>query len=199
MSVPITPDKLEQIFDATTLQRGRRYFQAGHVRHLSVEGEGTELLSIHAVVNGSRRTPYQCDILIEPAQSSVRSGCSCPMGAFCKHVAATLLEAYYQSESSRRGKGYEADDMAVRQWVHQLHNRTARANSTPASRLVYVLTPQGFGNQTVIRVYKASLSKVGTFGKMQPSGNWSSIALDEKRPPIPHAGRHHATDLATRP
>lgn len=182
MSDIVAPDQLEHLFDATTLKRGRRYFQDSHVRHLSVEDEDSDVLRLHAVVNGSRQTPYRCEVLIEPAHASIRSACSCPMGAFCKHVAATLLEFDYQGHATPSQPGSAADDRAVHQWVQRLRNRRQQTGSTSSSRLFYVLDQRGGANQTLIQVYKASLRKNGTFGKMQLSNQWPRFALDETRP-----------------
>ena len=74
-------------------QRGREYARDGAVSEIDWDEE-TGLLS--STVRGSVAYPYRCHIELAPARDGyhrpVSGNCSCPVGANCKHVAATLLE-----------------------------------------------------------------------------------------------------------
>ncbi|MBN2981731.1 MULTISPECIES: SWIM zinc finger family protein [Cohnella] len=69
-------------FDDVTIKRGFQYFKQGRVRSL----EWAEPRSFEAVVIGTRRYQVHVDLDFFPV-----SACSCPVGGYCKHIAASLL------------------------------------------------------------------------------------------------------------
>jgi len=75
-------------------QRGREYARDGAVSEIEWHEESGLLSS---TVRGSLDHPYRCHIELAPARDGyhrpVSGNCSCAVGADCKHVAATLLEA----------------------------------------------------------------------------------------------------------
>ena len=72
------------------MEAGRIYHRQGRV--LSLEEHEQE---IDAVVRGSARQPYSVKIVLTREGSGVRikGSCTCPVGAYCKHIAAALLES----------------------------------------------------------------------------------------------------------
>ena len=78
--------ELKRVFGASTYFRGKGYFDAGHVRDLTVAPD-----ELGALVTGSGRHVYE----VEVTRSGRRldNWCSCPMGRSCKHVAAVMLAA----------------------------------------------------------------------------------------------------------
>lgn len=84
---------LPRLFDQKTRNRGRRYFNTGHVRWVEINEGDCE---IYGEVKGSRRKPYEVTIEFSPDGKDddiVEGFCSCPVGYNCKHVFALLLEA----------------------------------------------------------------------------------------------------------
>ncbi len=81
----ITLANFKEMLDPTILQRGRRYYDGGHV----VDLEERAADQWQATVAGTK--PYQVVITIEP-DGSLDWACDCPYdwGPVCKHVAATL-------------------------------------------------------------------------------------------------------------
>jgi hypothetical protein len=75
---------------ARAMEAGRVYHKQGRV--VSFEERPPEIL---AQVRGSSRVPYRVSITITPAEMEgvrIKGHCSCPVGAFCKHIAAALAE-----------------------------------------------------------------------------------------------------------
>jgi hypothetical protein len=87
---------------ARSLEAGRAYHRQGRVVHY--ENGGTAIV---AKVRGGRPRAYAQDIDIsgsDAGKAKIRSDCSCPMGAACKHVAAALLEGIARRTPTPAGK-----------------------------------------------------------------------------------------------
>ncbi|RMD76455.1 MAG: hypothetical protein D6818_00210, partial [Bacteroidetes bacterium] len=84
------------------IQRGRRYFQGGHVLFVKEEEPG----HWYAEVEGRAPVPYLVYIGLDPKQPDIIESweCSCPYdwGGMCKHVVAALyaLEEHFEELSS---------------------------------------------------------------------------------------------------
>jgi len=103
------------LVDAVDIIRlvGPRPFGAG--RDLAREGRVADLVAddagdvLTARVQGSAAEPYATRVELRPTRGDysrpLDSSCSCPIGAACKHVAATLLEANARSLTERSGAG----------------------------------------------------------------------------------------------
>lgn len=78
-----------------SLERGRRYLEAGKVRHLERDAKGR----IEAQVQGSQLVPYTVTIRYD-GSGVTSADCSCPYhgGSWCKHIAATLLATLQKPE-----------------------------------------------------------------------------------------------------
>ncbi|MGB1272196.1 MAG: SWIM zinc finger family protein, partial [Endozoicomonas sp.] len=87
---------LSRIFGNKTLQRGRNYFQAGHVMAIDLDEAEAAIIG---KVRGSGRKAYDASIRFDPFDTKgyvVEGFCSCPVEFNCKHVCALLLEAERQ-------------------------------------------------------------------------------------------------------
>lgn len=76
---------VRKLADARSFERGERYFAAGQVRRVTVEGT-----TVTASVDGTRTYRVRLDV----TPKGLRGRCSCPYGAdgvFCKHCVATSL------------------------------------------------------------------------------------------------------------
>ena len=71
------------------MEAGRVYHRQGRI--LSLEERPPE---IDALVRGSSQVPYRVKIMVTAREKEgvrIRGDCSCPVGAYCKHVAAVLI------------------------------------------------------------------------------------------------------------
>ena len=82
------PD-IQQFFGKTIYQRGRDYYQRGHVSNLMKNGQ-----TVQARVKGSEYRPYNVTIQLKDMQV-VNMHCNCLYDDDCKHCAATLLALLY--------------------------------------------------------------------------------------------------------
>lgn len=76
---------MRKLADERSFERGERYFAAGQVRRVTVDGS-----TVTATVDGTRTYRVRLDV----TPKSLRGRCSCPYGAdgvFCKHCVATSL------------------------------------------------------------------------------------------------------------
>ncbi|MDR6552196.1 SWIM zinc finger family protein [Paenibacillus qinlingensis] len=92
-------ERIRPKFDKVILARGWAYFNEGAVRDIQVEGTSI----IKARVDGTKSYKVTLDL-----KSFTRSGCTCPYGYYCKHMAAVLFEVAkqegYDPEELRSGK-----------------------------------------------------------------------------------------------
>ncbi|MFS8096186.1 SWIM zinc finger family protein [Lentzea alba] len=81
----VSKSAVRKLTDARSFERGERYFAAGQVRRVTVDGS-----TVTAMVDGTRT--YRVRLDVTPAGLSGR--CSCPYGSdgvFCKHCVAASL------------------------------------------------------------------------------------------------------------
>ena len=87
-------DDLRDFFSKAALRKAEDYQLQ---RRVTALGASDDLTNITARVRGSERMPYGVDIVLTfdgDELIDVDGDCSCPMAYNCKHVAATLLEAF---------------------------------------------------------------------------------------------------------
>jgi uncharacterized Zn finger protein len=96
---PYWIERIRPKFDKVIIARGFAYFNEGVVRDIQVEGTSI----IKARVDGTKSYKVTLDL-----KSFTKSGCTCPYGYYCKHMAAVLFEvakqAGYDPEEFRFGK-----------------------------------------------------------------------------------------------
>jgi superfamily II DNA or RNA helicase len=176
------------------LHVGARALEAGRVyqkqrRVLQYENGGD---SITARVQGNERRPYAQDIDITRSatgKSVIHSGCSCPVRAGCKHVAAALLEglarksAPYASARPNAAAKPPAPQPAkpiapelpaqLAAWLHALEEARERGSEEypkgQHQRIVYVFAPQARHDGGVPRlelgILTTRLLKDGSFSQ----------------------------------
>jgi uncharacterized Zn finger protein len=83
--VVVSKGAVRKLTDAKSFERGEKYFAAGQVRRLTVDGT-----TVTASVDGTRVYRVRLDV----TSTGLRGRCSCPYGAegvFCKHCVAASL------------------------------------------------------------------------------------------------------------
>ena len=85
VAIEVDVGTVQELADPKSFERGEKYFAAGHVRRISVDGT-----SVSATVDGTHTYRVRLDV----TRDGLRGRCSCPYGAevaFCKHCVATAL------------------------------------------------------------------------------------------------------------
>ena len=126
--------ELKDAFADIDLRRARALFD--NVSQLVVQTiDGG--VSVGALVQGSRREPYEVSLAIthaavrskELARWQVESSCTCPIATRCKHSAAALLRATQSpTETLARAAGQKTDEL--KQWMAEL--KAAARHAVPA-------------------------------------------------------------------
>lgn len=150
--------KLNEHFDATTLQRGRDYARRGLV--VSVEPLANGVLQ--ARVSNGRGKTYRQNIAM--MRGVIDGNCSCPVGHNCKHVAAVML-TWAAKQHAQPGLA-----APVQGWLRRIRDSAALSPhpearpedypDTVKDRLLYVLAP--LGAQMRIDICKGRVNAAGT-------------------------------------
>ena len=179
---------------------GARAFEAGRVyqrqgRVLALEERPPEIV---ARVRGSSPAPYSVHIKIAAAEGQgarIDGACSCPVGAFCKHIAATLIESRMRHPEvapgptpGKPGQGDEPLPAHISHWIAMLErSQTADSESFPPdaqSRLVYVFSVSEYCHAPSflhVEAWSARVLKNGGFSN-SPSRPELSNLLSENAP-----------------
>uniref|UniRef100_UPI001109BF38 SWIM zinc finger family protein n=1 Tax=Poseidonocella sp. HB161398 TaxID=2320855 RepID=UPI001109BF38 len=152
--------RLQDHFDAATLQRGLDYARRGHVVSVAPAPDGT----LEAEVANGRGRSYLQQIRLDRGQ--IEGGCACPVGWNCKHVAAAL--AVWAEQKS----GRPALALPVQGWLGRIRELApappppeARGEDYPPAvknRLLYVLAPAGPQAAFRIDTFKGRINAAGT-------------------------------------
>jgi superfamily II DNA or RNA helicase len=151
-------------FDATTIERGKRYAQQGRV---SLVGMAGDTLLTHC--QGSVARPYS-QHLDWDADGQLQATCSCPVGYYCKHCLAALwfLSASLPEQASATTV---ADVLSppLQQWLQQLPDSAQRRTGGESARLHYQLCrPAQDGEPWSIALHKAQVQRDGSVVQVQP-------------------------------
>ena len=96
LSDALNPREWRDMFDNRSLSRANQYLR----RVSSIERRDTgDTVTLDARVMGTAAKPYVTSVTIEPiapGRYAYDGQCSCPVGWFCKHVAALLMVAWQQ-------------------------------------------------------------------------------------------------------
>ncbi len=141
--------------------KGRGYLD--QVRELDIQED-----TVVALVQGTRPKPYRVDIRFksEP-EGGLRASfhCTCPVGGYCKHSAATLLKTLEERDRPDQVRP------EVLNWVQELRRLAdtpksgKRVKTAPTTRLFYLLSgPDGRGE------YRIKCVKARTDALGRPSG-----------------------------
>ena len=158
---------LRELLDSYTIEKGRAYQRNGRVVGVFVARDG---LAVSGLVQGTSRSPYAVEITLhsDDPRGYLESGCSCPLGGACKHVAALALEV------QRRGRHYvparpNLEDVAVDAWLRDLET-TAATNRSGDERVVYVIDVRNRGVTPELQIEAGVRKRLvsGEFGKPRP-------------------------------
>ncbi|TQM83037.1 SWIM zinc finger protein [Saccharothrix saharensis] len=93
-AVEVNVDVVRGLADPKSFERGKKYFGAGHVRRMSVDGT-----AVSATVEGTHAYRVRLDV----TRSGLRGRCSCPHDVrFCKHCVAVALAWLEQADRGER-------------------------------------------------------------------------------------------------
>src|SRR5690606_30688805 len=126
-----------EAFDRKSIDRGNAYYLQERVTDVRIEAHGEEI-EIEGRVAGSAARPYSVTVDVYAPGGMltvVQCGCSCPLGGWCKHGVAVLMDA---AEALPDVAGAMSPGMAERalltwqQWLTQVSAPTG--NTPPDSR-----------------------------------------------------------------
>lgn len=169
---------LAQFFTYSAIAKAEAYRREGHVHGLEISDDHGQ---IRASVQGSRHQHYDVKIGLTWEAGRIRTvngTCSCPMNFNCKHVAATLLQAYDRDEDDLEpAPNATPRDAAppplphdVNRWLEQVTKAPRRDDYPPdvRQRLIYILEPKALGAEMphpAVAVRSVRLLKDDTFAK----------------------------------
>jgi Family of unknown function (DUF6880)/SWIM zinc finger len=107
----VDEESVRRVADARSFERGQKYFAAGQVRRLAVEGK-----SVTATVDGTNA--YR--VRLEIARSKVSGRCSCPHGQegfFCKHCVAVALAWLDAGGNVGKPRSHPVSDKRLREFL----------------------------------------------------------------------------------
>ncbi len=175
---PSELDRLLSGFPPRTAAAGRRYAAEGRVRRMDVAADGR---SLTAETKGTRPQPYRQRLLLAAdltREGVLSSSCTCPVGGWCKHVAAVLVAAAEAGKLSPTPATPSADaplPAPIAAWLDELaRSEAAVSEDYPASirnRLFYIAalrTPPSGPPVLEIACLTVPLRKDGSFGTPRP-------------------------------
>ncbi|MFA5984675.1 MAG: DEAD/DEAH box helicase [Methylococcaceae bacterium] len=155
-------------------ERGRLYFEKGHVTNMTIMSEGALFVQLNASVKGTDQIPYKQNVRIawrpDFSSASIDGDCTCPIGYNCKHIAAVCL--MYQNKDHLPAKP-QSQDITCLDWLASLSIKP----TLPASHeefIAYILKPGKLKNEYSIELQITKNKKNGGFNKGKKS-NLSSI------------------------
>lgn len=172
----IEDERLQLEFSFQSLTRGLRYFESGRVSRLESADGGRAIVG---QVDGTRDDPYEVRLSVERQGEDLRffGVCSCPVGVWCKHVAAVVAAARDQPGLDVSPDGAEEVPASVtmfHRWVLALEERERHAERrAPAEppklkRLVYRVGPaRDFSGMDAYLYVEPRAAKVGEDGTLE--------------------------------
>lgn len=175
------------LYERRMLGRAKEYYQQNRVGE--IETKLLEDLTIyHSKVQGGERQPYRVEIKIQD-DDVYDSSCTCPVGYYCKHVAALIIKLLGDNENqlmkntsgvarivSQKKDGQDSIQSLLKKISEQA--KPERSNFSPTLQpkntgdhaLAYVIKNQRHSTGYVQNEITASLVrklKAGGFGKSQ--------------------------------
>lgn len=176
-------ETLTSMFDRKTWERGAAYHREGRA---SIDRRLADGMLVQGMVTGSNGIRYRVQVGASRDNEGrylPRARCTCPVGSFCKHSVALLLEAVARdplaepikgptAEASRGSTARPPDALPppVQEWLRSIETaRTGSVETYPESirqRLIYVVTeyvwPVG-KREARVRCVSTRLLKDGSF------------------------------------
>lgn len=168
--------ELRHHIDATTVARGRDYYERRCVGRLEVVAEQGDQVVLKASVQGSEAAPYEQHIALALRYGrlvNLRGSCDCPVGGNCKHVAAAVI-AWIQGDAAK-GSGPVLSPV-----IAELLDKMGTAVALDAgdtyletvrNRLIYVLDVDEDHSQRrlILQLYAVTVDKQGNLtNKIKP-------------------------------
>ncbi|MDD5298699.1 MAG: DEAD/DEAH box helicase [Rhodocyclaceae bacterium] len=133
---------------------------------------------IAARVQGSAHQPYQVRIHLWKevgGHAAMENACTCPVGSYCKHVAATLLAALPQM-----GRG--GADPVLAAWLEEFRQELQPKVVAPSKEvLAYTLHKSPGQNDWVVALFKARRNAAGGLGGLDPWANVEAALVKAPR------------------
>jgi len=177
MQINYSLEDIESVFDSKTFQRGENFFINKRVLSV-IRNRGGDVF--FSKVRGSGSKQYTLNVSLaddDSAEPFFYSSCSCPVGAYCKHAAATLLAILqeYKPEALIKGSKISKDNGQLNQWLGLVKHAIKGESNTAANqypknvknRLLYVLNLSQYSNASVLHVSFLNARQLanGGFGK----------------------------------
>ena len=166
------PD-IERWLGAREVDKGRAYLAR-------VAGLDVRPGWIAARVQGTARHPYQVRVHLKndgQAKMAMECTCSCPLGGWCKHVAATLLAAL-----PKQVIGGPRPELL--EWLEDFRRTVkppvALKSASPKEVLLYALRPARYDDTWVVAFFKARRAAAGGYTGAE---SWNNVEGALAKPP----------------
>jgi superfamily II DNA or RNA helicase len=166
-------------FGPGDLARGRAYFTEGRVGAVERRIEVEDSTLYTARVRGSRREAYAAYLVFDTRTGALMEAeCTCPVGGYCKHCAATLLALERDLAAATPlplPAGLAPLDAHTERWVSALA-ATGRARAVPDAslpgeqRLVFIVSVEPRADaapRVQLGVDRASVASDGSLGSFR--------------------------------
>ncbi|WP_020394050.1 DEAD/DEAH box helicase [Thiolinea disciformis] len=168
------PEMVLVSFDATTIQRGTYYFEAGRVMELQSSFPSLSEVALSSIVLGNAK--YNTEVQLDLNHHRILSHCSCPVGAQCKHGMATVLQYVRQQikVSPKSTLPKLAEPSALQLWLADLNTPEPKKHLSEDGDdpevgrmdLIYLLDQTlKRDNRVPVQVRKANRLKRGGYGQ----------------------------------
>jgi len=184
----IDTNTLHLIFDANSIQRGKRYFSQNRVQNLAWQVEGMSIQVLRAEVAGSHYQQYQTEVRFDRyTPYRIDTLCSCPVGFHCKHAVAVIFQANHEAAIASADKAPEArpknSQHTAENWLERVTSLTSPGTrSTSTECLAYLLHIGPHQRQPTVTVNKVRQRKTGGFSKGAKTMPWGRRNLEHDRP-----------------
>ncbi|MCC7531922.1 MAG: SWIM zinc finger family protein [Candidatus Melainabacteria bacterium] len=147
-ALPFSSSHIADIFGQRTFVRGLEYKSKGAVVKLDVDFDERTL---RGAVQGTRDLPYQVRVSTNEKGLINNTSCSCPVGSYCKHAVALILEAgSIHGFTEFVSTGPMELPRSVQHWVDEIKGSISahaeKAEKISAESVIYIIDKSRFGN-----------------------------------------------------
>jgi len=146
-ALPFSSSHIADIFGQRTFARGLEYKSKGAVVRLDVD---LERKTLSGAVQGTRDLPYQVRVSTNEKGFINSTNCSCPVGTYCKHAVALILEAGSIHGFTEYVSGPTELPRSVQHWVDEIKEsitaHAEQAEKIKAESVIYIIDKSRFGN-----------------------------------------------------
>jgi hypothetical protein len=179
VSLPLSLQEIRAAFPGQEFARGNEYQQQGFVLYTDVDDD-----EISSSVMNARGKEYEQTISFRKTRHgyAVTGYCECPMEYNCKHVAAVLLELYYEKDAKNTPRptvttvapSAAALSPAVTEWLNSVTRAASSIGApgkatiseyNPSFCLLYILKPDLFSPVLTLKLQLVRRLLKGGYGK----------------------------------